>query len=147
MESSMTKAGNGFEFDVSKYFSGLKAPSINFQALAASQRKNFEAIASANKVALEGMQEIARRQSEMVTQGVEEVTGAVSDLMSATTFEDRAVKNAEFAKSVYQKTLANLWDLGEMVTKSNSRAFGVINKRVADSLDEVKSIVAAKAAA
>jgi hypothetical protein len=67
--------------------------------------------------------------------------------MSATTFEDRAVKNAEFAKSVYQKTLANLWDLGEMVTKSNSRAFGVINKRVADSLDEVKSIVAAKAAA
>ena len=143
----MTKAGNGFEFDASKYFPGLKAPSINFQALAASQRKNFEAIASANKVALEGMQEIARRQSEMVTQGVEEVSGAVSDLMSASTFEDRAVKNAEFAKSVYQKTLANLWDLGEMVTKSNSRAFGVINKRVADSLDEVKSIVAPKAAA
>ncbi|MGB8276248.1 MAG: phasin family protein [Alphaproteobacteria bacterium] len=144
----MTKTtANVFDVDVTKVLSGMKVPSINIQALAASQRKNLEAIANANKVALEGIQEIARRQGEMVTQSVEDVTGAVTDLMSAGSMEDRAVKNAEFAKSVYQKVLANMWDLGEMVTKSNSRAFGVINKRVADSLDEVKSIVSQKAAA
>ena len=138
-EIDMSKFMSGV--DMSKFMSGMKIPSYNFQALAASQRKNFEALAAANKMALEGMQEIARRQSEIVTQGVEDVSGAVSNLLTATTMEDRTVKNAEFAKTLYQKALANFWDLGEMVTKSNSRTFGVLNKRVADSLDEVKGIV------
>lgn len=142
----MAKGNNGgfpnpFEVDMSKFMSGMKIPSYNFQALATSQRKNFEALAAANKMALEGMQEIARRQSEIVTQGVEDLSGAVSNLLTATSLEDRTVKNAEFAKTVYQKALANFWDIGEMVTKSNSRTFGVLNKRVADSLDEVKTIV------
>ena len=141
----MAKANNGFtnpfEVDMTKVMSGMKVPSLNFQALATSQRKNFEALAAANKMALEGMQEIARRQSEIVSQGVEDISGAVSNLLTATTLEDRTVKNAEFAKTLYQKALANFWDLGEMVTKSNSRTFGVLNKRVADSLDEVKGIV------
>lgn len=144
----MAKASNNaFDIDMTKFMSGMKIPSINFQAFAASQRKNFEALAAANKMAFEGLQEIARRQSEIVTSGVEDISGAVSNLMTATTFEDRTVKQAEFAKSVYQKALANFWDLGEMVTKSNSRTFGVLNKRVADSLDEVKGIVGTTASA
>ena len=144
----MAKApGNGFDIDMTKFMSGMKIPSVNFQAFAASQRKNFEALAAANKMAFEGLQEIARRQSEIVTSGVEDISGAVSNLMTATTLEDRTVKQAEFAKSVYQKALANFWDLGEMVTKSNSRTFGVLNKRVADSLDEVKGIVGTAAGA
>jgi len=144
----MTKPTNDlFDVDMSKFMTGLKIPSINFQAITTSQRKNFEALAAANKMAFEGLQEIARRQSEIVTSGVEDISGAVSNLLAATTFEDRAVKQAEFAKSVYQKALANFWDLGEMVTKSNSRTFGVLNKRVADSLDEVKGIVGSQTAA
>jgi phasin family protein len=143
----MAKAStNAFDMDMTKFMSGMKVPSINFQALATAQRKNFEALAAANKMAFEGLQEIARRQSEIVTSGVEDFSGAVSNLLTATTFEDRTVKQAEFAKSVYQKALANFWDLGEMFTKSNSRTFGVLNKRVADSLDEVKGIVSSAAA-
>ena len=140
-KASTNGFSNPFDVDVTKFMSTMKIPSYNFQALATSQRKNFEALAAANKMALEGMQEIARRQSEIVSQGVEDISGAVSGLLSATTLEDRTVKNAEFAKTLYQKALANFWDLGEMVTKSNSRTFGVLNKRVADSLDEVKGIV------
>lgn len=143
----MAKGNNTpFDVDMTKFMSGMKVPSVNFQAFAASQRKNFEALAAANKMAFEGLQEIARRQSEIVTSGVEDISGAVTNLLAATTFEDRAVKQAEFAKSVYQKALANFWDLGEMFTKSNSRTFGVLNKRVADSLDEVKSIVGSQGA-
>ena len=135
----MAKGNNTpFDVDMTKFMSGMKVPSVNFQAFAASQRKNFEALAAANKMAFEGLQEIARRQSEIVTSGVEDISGAVTNLLAATTFEDRAVKQAEFAKSVYQKALANFWDLGEMVTKSNSRTFGVLNKRVADSRDDLR---------
>ena len=144
----MTKATtNMFDIDMSKFTTGLKMPSVNFQAITASQQKNFEAIAAANKMAFEGVQEISRRQGEIVSSSVEGISDAVTSLLSATSFEDRAVKTAEFAKLAFQTTLANLWDLGDLVTKSNSRTFGVLNKRVADSLDEVKGIVGNQRAA
>ncbi len=130
-----------FDIDVTKVLSTSKIPSINFEAAMASQRRNFEALTEANKPALESIQVLARRQGEMMSQGVEEFSGALSELASPGSFEEKTVKQAEFAKTVYQKVLANFWELGELVTKSGSRTFGVINKRVADSLDEVKTLV------
>lgn len=141
----MAKGTTGiFDIDVTQYMAGLRLPSVNTEAVVASQRKNLEALANANKLALEGLQAIARRQVEIVNQGVEEFSEAFKELVAAETFEERAGKQAEIAKTAYQTALANLWDLGELITKSNSRTFGVINKRVAESLDEVKEIVAPK---
>ena len=54
----------------------------------------------------------------------------------------RVAKQAELAKVGYEKVLANLRELSEMMVKSNSEAFGVINKRVTEALDEVKHSVA-----
>lgn len=136
-----------FDVDVTKFLSTFKIPSINFESAMASQRKNFEALTEANKLALESIQVLARRQGEMMSEGVEDFSGALSELVSPGSFEEKAVKQAEFAKTAYQKTLANFWELGELVTKSNSRTFGVINKRVADSLDEVKTLVSPPPAA
>jgi len=138
---------NLFDVDMTKFTSALRMPKMDFQAAIAAQRKNVEALANANKTAFEGFQEIARRQSEIVTESVEELSGVVGELMSVSSMEDRTVKQAEIAKNVYQKALANFWDLGEIMTKSNSRAVGVINKRVAESLDEVKTIVGGPTAA
>ncbi|MEE9139664.1 MAG: phasin family protein [Alphaproteobacteria bacterium] len=132
-----------FDVDVTKFLSGTSIPSINFEAAMASQRKNFEALAQANKLALEGAQVFARRQGEMMSEGAEVFSGALNKLVSAGSFEDQAVKQAEFAKTAYQKALANFWELGELVNKSNSRTFGIINKRVTDTLDEVKTVVSA----
>lgn len=137
IEKEVTKA------DVTKVASSFKIPSINFEVLAANQRKNVEAIATAIKVGLESLQEVAHRQGEIVTQGIEDFTGAVGDLISAGSFEDYSLKQVENAKGLYQKTVGNLLDLGEMVTKANSRTMGVFNKRIAEGLDEVKGIVGA----
>ena len=94
----MTKATNTmFDIDMSKFMTGAKIPSVNFQAITAGQRKNIEALTAANKLAFEGIQEIARRQSEIVSSGIEDISGAVTELLAATTFEDRAVKQAAFA--------------------------------------------------
>lgn len=125
----------------------MKVPSINFEAVAASQRKNVEAVTKSGELALEGAQAIAKRQGEIVRQSAEDLSEAVRELMSADSPEAAAVMLAELTKSNYQKGLANAWELGELVTKVNSRTFGVINKRVAASLDEVKTIVSPPAPA
>ncbi len=141
--------GSAFSYDwgLKSALENLKIPSVNSEAVVAIQRKNVEAIAKSGELALEGAQAIATRQSEMVRQSAEDLSAAVRELMAVDSPETTAVRLAELAKGNYQKTLANLWDLGELVTRANSRTFGVINKRVAAGLDEAKTIVSSPARA
>jgi len=51
-------------------------------------------------------------------------------------------KQAGMARKAFVQALANMRELAEMVSKSNSEAFAIINKRVTESLQELKSLVA-----
>jgi phasin family protein len=54
--------------------------------------------------------------------------------------EDRFAKQAEYSKHAIEKGLSNAKELTELVTKSNTEAFNVLNKRVTESLDEVRQL-------
>ena len=54
------------KFDLTKMMSEFKLPGIDMETLMETQRKNIEAVTQANKVAVEGMQAIAKRQAEML---------------------------------------------------------------------------------
>ena len=49
---------------------------------------------------------------------------------------------AELAKSTYEKAVANLQELADLIQRSNSEALGLLNKRFAEAMDEVKGLVA-----
>ena len=51
-------------------------------------------------------------------------------------------KQTELARKAFEQALANMRELAEMVSKSNTEAFAIINKRVTESLQELKSLVA-----
>ena len=52
--------------------------------------------------------------------------------------EAKAAKGTGLTKTAFEKAIANMKELSEMVAKSNGEAFDVINKRVAESLDEIR---------
>ena len=133
------------DVDVFKMLSDFKMPSIpampDMEALAAAQRKNIEAFSAANRVALEGAQAVARRHMEILQQSVAEMTEAMKALSAADAPQDKAAKQAELAKSTYEKAVANLQELAELIQRSNSEALGLLNKRFAEAMDEVKTLV------
>jgi len=133
-----TKAFSGQDF--TKAFSAIKSPAIDVKALMECHQKNLDAFTSAGQMALEGAQELAKRQGDMVRKSVEELSSAATENMTADSVEDKTVKSAEMMKATYQNVLSNLWDLGDLASKSSTKSVGVINKRVAESLDEVKSL-------
>ncbi|MCB1796068.1 MAG: TIGR01841 family phasin, partial [Candidatus Competibacteraceae bacterium] len=47
----------------------------------------------------------------------------------------------EFTRKVFEQALANMRELAEMVSKSNTEAFAIINKRVTKSLLDLKTSV------
>ena len=54
------------ENDFSKMFSEFKIPGFDMQALVATQRRNIEAVTAANQLAVEGVQAVMRRQTEII---------------------------------------------------------------------------------
>jgi phasin family protein len=129
--------------DMTKMFSNFNAPGVDMQSLLSSQRKNIEALTQANKVALEGMQAVFRRQAEILKQSIEETTAATRDLSSpAGSPQDKVAKQTEIAKSAFEKSLANARELSEIVTKANGEAVDLLNKRFSAMLDEFKDAVA-----
>ncbi len=138
-------------FDVTKVLGDMKMPGFDLDAILATQRKNIEAVTAANQLAVEGLQAVLRRQAEILRQSMEEAGNAATEVISASTPEEKAAKHAELLKVTFEKSLSNIRELAEMVAKSNSEAADVLAKRVSASLDEVRSVMAetkvAKAAA
>lgn len=143
-------------FDVTKYmkdmdpgkmmeeFSSMlkqyNLPGVDMDSLMASQKKNMEALTAANRVALEGMQAVAKRQAEILQETMNEASKAVDVLSKAGSPTEVAAKQAELAKDAFERALSNMRELAEMVAKSNEEATSTINARISATLDEIKDM-------
>ena len=132
------------EFDVTKIMGEFRIPGLDMNALMDAQRKNIEAVTSANRLAFEGLQAAAARQADILRQSMEEAQSMVKEMMTSGTAEDRVAKQAELTKQAFERTLAHMKEVAEMIAKSNTEAAEIINKRVSESLDEIKSLAVKK---
>lgn len=131
------------EIDFTKIMGEFKVPSVDMDVFVQAQRKNFEAFASANQLAFEGIQAVAKRQGDILREAIEELTRAGKELASVDQTPDaRVAKQAELAKAGFEKALANLRELSEMLMKANGDAIEVITHRISEALDEVKDAAA-----
>jgi phasin family protein len=136
-----------FDFDFSKALNDFRVPGVDVDAVVAAQRKNIEALTQANQLAVEGVQAVARRQVEIARQAIDEFSQIVRELSAPTSPEDRIAKQAEFSKQALEKGLSNAREITEMVTKANTEAFNVLNKRVTETFDEVREFAKKRTAA
>jgi phasin family protein len=84
----------------------FKVPGVDTNVFFEMQRKNVEALTAFNKIALEGVQTVARRQAEIMRDGMKEASDAVSAITAAKTVEEKMAKQAEMAKAAYVKSIA-----------------------------------------
>ena len=131
-------------FEMPKQMGDFKFAPVDMEGVVAAQRKNVEALAQANQLAVESMQAIARRQSEIFRSMMEEASSAMREVMAAGSPEEKAAKQTEIVKDAFQRAVGNMRELAELVAKSQTEALDVVQKRVADSLDELKSQIAKK---
>jgi phasin family protein len=114
------------------------------ETIVATQRKNIDALTKANQLAIEGFQTVARRQAEIIRSGIEEASTMMRDLMSSTSNEERMTKQTAIAKHSIEKAISNARELAEIVTKAQTEAFDVLNKRFTEGFDEVGGMIKKK---
>ena len=141
----MTKMFGNFSIpgvDMSKMFGNFSMPNVDMKAVMDSQRKNMEALTAANKVALEGMQAVFKRQAEIIKQSIEESTAATKSMTNGGSPQDAVAKQTDLTKAAFEKALTNARELSEIVTRANGEAVDLLNKRFSMMLDEFKNAVA-----
>lgn len=129
--------------EIMKMFGSMKVPSMpDFQAFAEAQKRNLDALTTANKLAMEGAQAVAKRNLEIVQQAMGEMSQAVQSLAAADgSPQDKATKQAELMKAGYERAVANMQEIAELIQKSNGEAVGVLNRRFGEAMEEVKGLM------
>lgn len=136
----MAKTANPFsDVDFSKLMGQFKVPGLDMATLVDSQSRNIEAVVAANRLALEGVQAVARRQAEIMSQSLERALSATQEVMAESSPQARTAKQAALLKEAFENALSNMRELAEMMTKSTEEALDVINRRVSASLEELQS--------
>jgi phasin family protein len=123
--------------NVGKFTEQFKLPGVDTNVFLETQQKNLEAVAKANKVALDGVQAVAQRQTEIVRQAFEESATALQALATVETPQARMAKQAELFKQAFEASMANFRELAEISAKSNGEAVELLNSRLSQSMDEV----------
>ena len=120
----------------------FKAPNFDVNALVEAQRKNVEALIEANRVAFEGYKTVSEKQVAFVRTVFEDASGVATDVLNGKTPEANASKQAEFAQDVARKGFDGLREVSELALNVNRDAFGVIQKRFTETVDEMKTVKA-----
>ncbi len=138
---AMAQARSAAE-DFSKLFSDMKLPPmLDMEALLTAHRRNMEALSAANRVALEGAQAVARRHMEIMQQTMAELTETLRTVAAAGAPQEKAAKQADLLKHAYERAVANTRELSDLIQRSNGEAVGLLNRRFAEAMDEIKGLM------
>ena len=84
---------------------------------------------------------LAHRQAEMLKEAMTEWQAATEGMMSGQSPGAGAAKQAELGKQTFEKALANMRELAEIATKSQSEAWEVVARRFHENLEELKQLM------
>jgi phasin family protein len=139
--ATKSSAGAGFSGDFTKLFSEMKLPAVpDLEAFVAANRRNIETFTAANRVAMEGAQAVARRNMEIMQQSMTDLTEGMKSLATTEGPQAKAAKQAEMLKQAYERAVANMQELRDLIQQSNAEALALINRRFAEAMDEVKAL-------
>ncbi|MEM7236557.1 MAG: phasin family protein [Pseudomonadota bacterium] len=121
----------------------VQFPFFDAKAFADLHEKNLEAFVTANKIAIAGYQDIAKRQSDLVEKQLETAKAKLTTIKPELVTIEAATAGAEEFKTSVEKAAVDAKDLFESIQKTNEAVFDVLKARAEEAMVEAKSMMAA----
>ena len=122
----------------------LKIAPFDMTKIMEHQQKNLEAMTKSWQAMAGGANEIAKKQRAILDEAVKDVTAMVHDYRPGGSPQDMMAKQAEFAKKAMEAAIANTRDIAELVQKSTTEAFKIVQDRMKESYEEIRTTVEKK---
>jgi phasin family protein len=122
----------------------LKIAPFDMTKIMEHQQKNLEAMTKSWQAMAGAANEIAQKQRAIFEQAVKDVTAMVQEYKPGGSPQDIMAKQTEFAKKAMEAAIANTRDIAELVQKSSTEAFKIVQDRMKESYEEIKASVEKK---
>ncbi|SFM28708.1 TIGR01841 family phasin [Variovorax sp. OV329] len=109
-------------------------------AIAASGRKDLEALMKANQKSYQGLQAVVQRQTEMLRDSITAWQGTVKSMPGSDAKEGIAKLDA-LGRAAFKQALDDIRELADMAAKSQAEAFEIVRERIATNVDDVKKLL------
>jgi phasin family protein len=140
----MANAPNNFMDMFKNLGEQLKVPSLDMSRIMEHHQKNLEAMTKSWQAMAGGATEVAMKQREIFDQAVKDVTAMVQQYKPPGNPQEIMAKQAEFAKKAMEAAITNTRDIAELVQKSSTEAFKIVQDRMKESYEEIRASVEKK---
>ena len=130
--------------NLDKLLEQFKVPGVDVGAIVESRRKDMEALVAANQAAFVAMQQIATKQTEILTQAFQSAQEGAQRLAQGVGGAVDPVKQTDLTRKAYEKALADMKELAEIAQKAQTTAMSGITARVQQSVQEMTKLMQPK---
>ena len=124
-----------------KFGSDLGLPKVDVDKLIESHKKNIDALSQSATVAAQGAQSVAQKQREIFEAGLDEATKLARGYQPLGKLQDNLALQTEFAKKVFEIAVKGAQESATAARQSTSEAVKIIQDRLKESFDEMRSSV------
>jgi phasin family protein len=124
-----------------KFGSDLGLPKVDVDKLIESHKKNIDALSQSATVAAQGAQSVAQKQREIFGAGLDEATKLARGYQPLGKLQDNLALQTEFAKKVFEIAVKGAQESATTARQSTSEAVKIIQDRLKESFDEMRSSV------
>jgi phasin family protein len=78
---------------------------------------------------------------EIMQQTMTELSEHVKELATSESPQAKAARQAELVKKSYERAVANIRELSDLIQRSNTEALQVLNERFKEAMDEIKILI------
>jgi phasin family protein len=122
-----------------KFGEQLKVQPFDMTKIMEHHQKNLEAMTKSWQAMAEGASGIANKQKEIFEAAMKDMAEMVQSYP-----QDVMAKQAEFAKKAMEAAIANTKDIAELVQKSSTEALKIVQDRMKESYEEIRTSVEKK---
>ncbi len=124
-----------------KFGEQLKVPSFDMTKIMEQQQKNLEAMTRSWQAMAGGASEIAQKQKEIFEAAMRDMAEMAQSYKPGGNPQEVMAKQAEFAKKAMEAAIANTKDIAELVQKSSTEAFKIVQERMKESYEDIRATV------
>jgi phasin family protein len=137
--NSLQAAGFPFAYtDLTKAWVNFELPFLPTSALSEAHRKNAAALTNASQVVVECLQTLAQRQAQLFKSTIDDYSKVTRDVLAGTSFEERVTNQADISRHF----VGHLRELSDIAVKANVTAIDILNGRITEAFEELKSVFA-----
>lgn len=117
----------------------MKIPGVDPGKLLEGRRKDIEAVLAANERAFVAVEELTRKQTDLVVALVKEWQATAKDAIGPAKPADKLGQVAAHAQHAFASALTTMKEMAEIAARSNHDVVGILNQRYHEGLDELRS--------